>query len=256
MKANEIRNHILQRLKSIPRSFGGYFKNSGSAIETAKGERNYFLAVFYPIVFFLSFSALIGVFLSDIENVLTERHSFVWLTKYADITNLRNAFIIGLMTTVVFWVTYVLVRFCCVKLFTKKVKAGGIFADTVIEFAMNCIPLSVLCFVGLHLCLLAWWVFIPGFVFVCLLYFILLIKGICDSVPKEKQNLLFHLTVTLFSFIGFILVAAATILVFVYVVVRILQGVNLRLREIADAISSILTGTSDFFKNTFGFFFR
>ena len=230
MKKDKIRAHILQRLKSIPLSLAGYFKNSDEAIATAKQERNLFLAFFYPVIFFLSSCAMTAMVLSRLEGVIASPHTDMWLTIYVDIFTKSNVLLISLVMSFVFWFSYVTVRFFCVKIFTKKQKR--VFKDSLIECGVHCIGLSLVNLIGALLCALIWWSFIPGFLFFSLFFFILLIRGVSEGVPEERRTLLFHLVVAFFAVFGFLLVAAGTVFGIGYISLSIISAVAQRAAEL------------------------
>ena len=115
MNAQKIREHSLKRLKSIPKSFIGYFKNSDSAIIKAKQDRNYFLAVFWFAVFALSAFVLTLGFLYSAEKDLTAQYTKANLLKNVKLFNPAAAFVLGFLTAAVLAFIYILIRFSCVQ---------------------------------------------------------------------------------------------------------------------------------------------
>lgn len=240
MNAQKTREHSLKRLKSIPKSFIGYFKNSDSAIIKAKQDRNYFLAVFWFAVFALSAFVLTLGFLYSAEKDLTAQYTKANLLKNVKLFNPAAAFVLGFLTAAVLAFIYILIRFSCVKIFTRKTKAKTVLADSVIEFGLNSIPLSLLFLLGGALCLISGFLYFPVFLLFGILFFVLLLRGVFDAVTKERKTLVFHLTVTLFSLLGFLLGAAAFALLLLYVLASLVTGTVERFHEYRDAICSFL----------------
>ena len=240
MKTQNIRDHSLNRLKSVPKSFVGYFKSSDSAIEKAKQERNFFLAVFYFAVFVLSAFVMTLGFLYSAEKDITAEYTKAKLFKNVELFNPKAALILGFLTAAVFAFTYIFVRFCCVKIFARKTKSKTVLAYSAIEFGLNSISLSLLFLLGGALCRAKSFFYFPVILIFSLLFFVLLMRGVFEAVPKERKNLVFHLTVTLFSLLGFLFVTAALAVLLLYILVSLMSGTAERFREYHDAVFNFL----------------
>ena len=223
MNYSEVRSHIKKRAKSIPRSFIGYLKNSGEAVESAKNERNIILAVFYTLIFFLASLALLASHWSALDGSL---HIFgvpEILAKKITLLKLKPTFFISAFFTLVPLFVYVITRLCCVKIFIRGEKFKKVLSDSVIEFGMNMIPVSLLFLLGALLCQIHALLIIPALFFAIVLFFILLLRGVFDAVPKEKRNLLFHLTLMLFAALGIAVIAATALLPALYTLLKIFK---------------------------------
>ena len=239
--------YMLKSLKSIPKTFICYIKNSDSAIKSTKQERNYFIAVFWFAVFVLSSFVLNLSFLHKTEDGFTAQYTKANLFKNVRLFYPGKAFVLGLIFAAIFAFIYVLVRFSCVKIYTRKIKAKTVLSDSVIELGMNSIPLSLLFFLGAALCCITSFLYYLVFLFFSLLFFILLLRGIFDAVPKELKTMSFHLVVTLFSLIGFIFGAAAFALLLLFVMVSLISGTAERINEIKSNLHSFLDYLTDKF---------
>ena len=223
-------------LKSVPNAFGAYFKNSGKAIEAAKPERNFFAAFIFILLFFVSEFIFTLSFLSRVDSDVAESHTRLDLTSNVEIFHPMAALILGIIAAAAFALTYILVRFFCVKIFTRKVKIRTVLADSFIEFGLNAIPLSLICLLGAALCCVSGFFFIPVILFFCLFHFIILQRGIFEAVPKEKNTLLFHMVTALFSMIGFVLITAAISVLLLYILLKMIVGIADRVKELIDML--------------------
>lgn len=247
MDVQKIREYSLTKLKSIPLSFTGYFKSSFSAVEKAKKERNYFLAVFWFAVFVLSAFVLMLGFLYSAEKDFTVQYTKANLFKHVMLFDPGAAFVLGLITAAVFAFTYIFIRFCCVKLFMRKTKAKTVLADSVIEFGLNSILFSLFFLLGGALCLISGFLYFPVLLIFSLLFNIILLSGIIGAVPKERRSAVFYIITALFSLLGFLFVAAAFAVLLLYIAASLISGTAERINEIKSNLHSFLDYLTDKF---------
>ncbi len=250
MKKKKILEAWKLRFKSVPQSLAAYFKNSVLAIDEAKSKRQYFASCVFIVFMFLCCSFLIGGQLLGVDYSLTSTGSVLRDMGLLDSVQTFSAgisFIFGLVFTFVMFFEYVLTRFVCVKLFARGSKAKTVLGESIIEFGMNSILLSVFFLLGGILSRFVWWTFYLLMLFVFLLFIVMLMRGIFDAVEREKQTVLLMLATALFAFIVFALILVLLILVLAYIVVTIALGVGENIQRIIRNSGEMIESVMDFF---------
>ncbi len=238
------------RLKSVPKTFVAYKKNNVNALDNAKKERKFFAPIIFMLLMFLSCAFFIGSFLRGVDYDMASSRSMLnnaGLLKYVQTFSVRVSFVLGFVLFFVMFFVYVLTRFACVKLFSRKAKAGAVFADSIIGFGLNSIPLIVFFVAGGILASFVWWTFYPLAVFVFLFFIVMLNRSVFDAVDREKQTSLLTFTIAVFMLLALALILAFVLLVAVFVIVTIARGVNSNIQRILNNINDAFSGFWSFF---------
>ena len=250
MEKEKILTSWKRRAKTVPKTFVAYKKNNINALDDAKKERKIFAPLVFMLLMFLSCAFYIGSFLRGVDYDMASSRSVLsnyGILKYVQTFSVRASFVLGFVLFFVLFFVYVLTRFACVKLFSRKAKAGAVFADSIIEFGLNSIPLIVFFVAGGILASFVWWTFYPLAVFVFLFFIVMLNRSVFDAVDREKQTSLLTFTIAVFMLLALALILAFVLLVAVFVIVTIARGVNSNIQRILDNINDAFSGFWSFF---------
>ena len=239
-----------ERFQSVPKCFAAYMKNRDKAIDDAKQERRYFASVVYMVLLYLSSCFIIGGHLRGVDyTILTtkSRLNDLGLLKYVHTFSVSISLMMGLVMFVAMFFVFMLTRFCCVKLYCRRIRASEVLGDTFIDFGMNCIPLILFLLIGGILSDLVWWLFYVVLLVVFIFFQITLIHSIFDEVEREKHTAMLFFIASLFSVIAMALYLIIMLLVFGYAVVTIALGIHSNIQRIIQNFTHLLERIMQFF---------
>jgi hypothetical protein len=228
-----------ERLRSVPKSFVAYKKDSVSAIDEMKKERKLLAPLIFCALLFLSCTFIIGAHYRGVDDFIAHSKSPLndyGLLKYVSVFSIGATLLFGLVMIALLFIIYVFTRFVCVKLFSRGLKAKDVLLDGIIEFGMNSITWTVFFLLGGVLSNLFWWSFFLIIAFFTLFFIIMLIRSIFDAVDRTKQKSLMVFVMSVCIFISLLLINAFMTAVLGYSLMTIAQGVQENINHIWDNV--------------------
>lgn len=232
-----------ERLKSVPKTFVAYKKDSIAAIDEAKKERRLLAPLLFTALLFCSCVFLIGAHYRGVDFWIDNSDSFLndlALLKNTAVFSARSALLLGFVLFAALFIIYVFTRFVCIMIFSRGSKGKIVLQESVIEFGMNAIPLTFFFLIGGVLSSLVWWSFYPLFAFFALYFIIMLIRSIFDAVDRKKQTSLMVFVMAVCIFIALLLINAFMIAVMGYSLLTVAQGVYENITNVFDNIKAWL----------------
>ncbi len=243
-----------ESLKSVPKTFVAYKKDSIAAIDEAKKERRLLAPLIFTALFFCSCVFLIGAHYRGVDFFIDNSNSFLndyALLKNTTVFSVGSSLLLGLILFAIFYIVYVFTRFVCVMIFSRGTKGKIVLLESIIEFGMNAIPLTAFFLISGVLSDLVWWSFYPLITFLSLFFMIMLIRSIFDAVDRKKQKSLLVFVMTVCIFIALLLINAFMIAVLGYSLLTIAQSVY---ENTAKILNTIMNDIEIWLKNfIFGF---
>ena len=236
-----------ERLKSIPKTFVAYKKDSIAAIDEAKKEKRLLAPLVFTALLFCSCVFLIGAHYRGVDYWIDNSDSFLndlALLKNTSVFSVGSALLLGLILFAALCIIFIFSRFGCIMIFARGSKGKTVLLESLIEFGMNAIPLTLFLLIAGVLSDLVWWTFYPLIAFFALFFIMMLIRSVFDAVDRKKQTSLMVFVLAVFIFIALILINLFMVAVVGYSLLTITQGVY-------DNIADIFTEIKTWFDNTF-----
>ena len=241
-----------ERLKSIPKTFVAYKKDSITAIDEAKKERRLLAPLVFTALLFCSCVFLIGANYRGVDYWIDNSDSFLndlALLKNTSVFSVGSALLLGLVLFAALFFIFIISRFGCIMIFSRGNKGKTVLLESVIEFGMDAIPLTLFLLIGGVISDLIWWSFYPLIAFFALFFIMMLIRSVFDAVDRKKQTSLMIFVLAIFIFIALILINLFILAVTGYSLLTIAQGVY-------DNIAEIFNEIKAWFESTFGGLFN
>ena len=237
-----------EQLKSIPKTFVAYKRDSIAAIDEAKKEKRLLAPLVFTALLFCSCVFLIGAHYRGVDFWLDNSDSFLKalaLLKNTSVFSVGSALLLGLILFAALCFVFVFTRFGCIMIFSRGSKGKTVLLESVIELGMDAIPLTLYLLISGVLSDLVWWSFYPLIAFFALFFIMMLIRSVFDAVDRKKQTSLMLFVMAVFIFIALILINAFMIAVMGYSLLTIAQGIY-------ENIAKIFNEIKIWFDSTFG----
>ena len=237
-----------EQLKSIPKTFVAYKRDSIAAIDEAKKEKRLLAPLVFTALLFCSCVFLIGAHYRGVDFWLDNSDSFLKalaLLKNTSVFSVGSALLLGLILFAALCFVFVFTRFGCIMFFSRGSKGKTVLLESVIELGMDAIPLTLYLLISGVLSDLVWWSFYPLIAFFALFFIMMLIRSVFDAVDRKKQTSLMLFVMAVFIFIALILINAFMIAVMGYSLLTIAQGIY-------ENIAKIFNEIKIWFDSTFG----
>lgn len=226
-------------MKSVPKTYIAYKKDSIAAIDEAKKRETLTCTVNLYSVVFCSCVFLIGVHYRGVDFFIDNSDSILndyALLKNTTVFSVGSSLLLGLILFAILYIVYVFTRFICVMIFSRGTKGKTVLLESIIEFGMNAIPLTAFFLISGVLSDLVWWLFYPLIAFLALFFMIMLIRSIFDAVDRKKQKSLLIFVMAVCILIALLLINAFMIAVLGYSLLTIAQGVYENIAKIINEI--------------------